>query len=391
MKLYGLACIAALAALLGAPPAYADAAGLTSGKARVFFKSPSPMHGIAADRRVVFTTRPSITPGSKSSVIALEARTGRRMGRLPSPPGGFRFPFALRIAKKGRLAVLDNAGFPPQGAPKIHEYRYTTRGRIRATLVRTIDFAGLPLLFAEDLEVMPKGGYVVSESVVGALWLVDNKGRIRPGLVPAGPAPLAKLGGCPQPMGSHKVGDLPFASVGGFAPGVGSLAISGQNLFFGSSCLGGLHTLNLDTLTATDRPAAERAAEIKTVSPRPAGTAFESLKGLAVENPRRRNKWIYAGDPFHLKLIRINSRTGERQVLSRDSRLFNFSVAATFAPHAGLHGGTRLLVTSDQEYRWAGLNSALTENNFKPPFLITEFRPGAGGASAGPRGAREKR
>jgi hypothetical protein len=69
-------------------------------------------------------------------------------------------------------------------------------------------------------------------------------------------------------------------------------------------------------------------------------------------------------------------RTGERQILSRDSRLFNFSVAATFAPRGGSRRRTRLLVTSDQEYRWAGLNSALTENDFKPPFLITEFRPG---------------
>lgn len=391
MKRYAMAFIAALAVLLGAPPAYADAARPTLGEARAFFQSPSPVHGIAADAKVVFTTRPAIEPGSDSSVVALDARTGREIGPLPPPPGGFEFPFAVRVAGPGRLAVLDNSGFPPQGAPKIHEYRYTTRRGIRATLKRTIDFAGLPLLFAEDLEVLPDGGYVVSESVIGALWLVDQAGAIRPGLVPAGPTPLAKLGGCMHPTGSLTVGDLPFAPIGDFAPGVGSLAISGDDLFFGSSCHGGLHKLDLNTLTNTKRPAAERAATIETVSPRPAGTSFESLKGLAIDKSNGGDRWIYAGDPFGLRLIRIHPRTGERQVLSEDHRLFNFSVAATFAPHAGAHGGSRLLVTSDQEYRWAGLNSALTHNDFKPPFLITEFRPESRGTSAGPDGTRGKR
>jgi hypothetical protein len=376
MKRHALAFIAVVLALFGAQSARAEAARPDRGDADVFAKSPSPVHGIAADHAVVFVTRPSIEPGAASSVVALDARTGRRIGQLPPPPGGFRFPFALRIAGKGRLAVLDNAGFPPQGAPKIHEYRYTTRRRISATRERTIDFAGLPLLFAEDLELMPKGGYVVSESVVGALWLVGRNGKIRPGLVPTGPAPLPKLGGCAHPTGLLTVGDLPFSSNGGFAPGVGSLAISGDDLFFGTSCLGGLHRLDLDTLTDTDRPAIDRAATIETVSPRPARTRFESLKGLAVDKANRRHKWIYAGDAFRLRLIRIHPRTGERQIVADDSRLFNFPVAATFRPRAKARGRARLLVTSDQEYRWAGLNGALTQNAFKPPFLVTQFTPG---------------
>jgi len=385
LKRHALAWIAALAVLLGAPPAHADVSRLASGEARAFSESPAPVHGIAADADVVFTTRPAIEPGTHSSVVALDARTGREIGPLPPPPGGFEFPFALRVTDRGRLAVLDNAGFPPQGTPKIHEYRYTTHGGLRATHRKTIDFAGLPLLFAEDLEVLPGGGYVVSESVIGALWLVGRDGKIRPGLVPSGPAPLEELAGCLHPTASFGVGDLPFSPIGDFAPGIGSLAVSGEHLFFGSSCLGGLHRLDLDTLMDSSRPAAERAATIETVSPRPAGTPFESLKGLAVEHPKGRDRWIYAGDPFGLRLIRIHVRTGERQVLSRDSRLFNFSVGATFAPPAGAGGGARLLVTSDQEYRWAGLNGALTRNHFEPPFLVTEYRPtrGGGGRPAG--------
>lgn len=377
MKRYLIAVATALVALIGAQPASAVGAARDKSEASVFAESDRPVHGIAADGEVVFVTQPAIEPGSAPRVAVLDGRSGAEIGELPPPPEGFRFPFALRVSERGHVAVLDNAGFPPQGAPKIHEYRYTTRkGLLSSTRERTIDFGGLPLLFAEDLEVLPEGGFVVSESVIGGLWLVSPTGQIRPGLFPEGPAPLPELAGCAHPPGSLMVGDLPFRSIGGFAPGVGSLAIGGDDLFFGSSCLGGLHRLSLDALSDTDRPAAERAATIETVSARSSGTEFESLKGLAVEKSRRGEHWIYAGDSFQLQLIRINSRTGERQVLSDDHRLFNFPVASTFTRHGNGQGRSELLVASDQEYRWTGLNSALDRDEMKPPFLITEVRTG---------------
>ena len=79
-------------------------------------------------------------------------------------------------------------------------------------------------------------------------------------------------------------------------------------------------------------------------------------------------------------MIRIHRRTGKRQIVADNSRLFNFPVAATFAPRDKARGRTRLLVASDQEYRWKVLNGALTENNFKPPFLVTEFEFGRSGS-----------
>jgi hypothetical protein len=35
--------------------------------------------------------------------------------------------------------------------------------------------------------------------------------------------------------------------------------------------------------------------------------------------------------------------------------------------------GRRLYVASDQEYRWATLNSALTADDFKPPFILARL------------------
>ncbi len=209
--------------------------------------------------------------------------------------------------------------------------------------------------------------------MIGALWLVGRDGKVSAALGPSD-RPLPKLAGCPLSSGPLTVGGLPFAPIGGFAPGVGSLAVLGSHLYFGSSCLGGLHRLSLATLRDSRRPAEERAREIETVSPRPPGTPLESLKGL-VWNPRDPNDpWIYTGDPFRLRLLRIHSVTGEREILGHDPRLFNFSVATTFARARSRRGRATLLVASDQEYRWVGLNGALTRSAFQRPFVITRVR-----------------
>ncbi len=243
-------------------PATSAGADTVVGRASIFAKRPVLVHGIAADDRVVWVTEPGIeVPKRRPRVVALDQRTGRRIGELPPPPGGFRLPFALRVPSTGRLVVLDNAGFPPQGPPAVYEYRYRPDRRVRARLEQTIAFTGLPLLFAEDIEVLPGRRYVVSESVVGGLWLIGRNRRVSAALVPSA-RPLPKLAGCPLAGGPFTVGGLPFAPIGSFAPGVGSLAVRKSHLYFGSSCLGGLHRLSLATLRDTRRPAEERAREI---------------------------------------------------------------------------------------------------------------------------------
>ncbi len=51
--------------------------------------------------------------------------------------------------------------------------------------------------FAEDVDELPDGALVVSESVIGGLWLITLDNRIVPGMVPDDPSvPLPKLGPC---------------------------------------------------------------------------------------------------------------------------------------------------------------------------------------------------
>jgi hypothetical protein len=341
----------------------------------------SLIHGIAGDKRYVFVTEPGIgvaTAGAR--VVALDRFTGREVAAIPPPEGGFKLPFTLRVPRSGRLVVLDSGGFPPVGPPVVYDYRYGTarHGGFKAKLTRKVDFAGKPLAFAEDVEVLPNGEYVVSESVIGALWLIGRDGAIRPGLVPdTGADPLPNLGPCQFLEASTTIGDLPFSGPGGFAPGAGSLAVRGSDLYVSSTCQGGVQRVPLKTLLDATRPAAVRAQEIVNVSPRPDDHKFESLKGITFNRWDPGDPWIYAGDPFRLSLIRINSRTGERQVLSTDRTLFNFTTSAAFLPPVYRGKPNPLVTASDQEYRWSALNSAITADAFTPQFIVAEYWPGS--------------
>jgi hypothetical protein len=354
-------------------PSAAQAKGIDV--TRALAQRENLIHGIAGDERLVFVTEPGIGVGTTPRVVALDRFTGREVAALPAPPGGFKLPFTLRVPETGHLVVLDAGGFPPPGVPTVYDYRYRSgRHGFSAELVRSVSFEGLPVAFAEDVEVLPNGEYAVSESVIGALWLIGRDGSVRPGLFPDRPTePLTQLSGCPfLPIPpTFRIGGLEFEPLGGFAPGVGSLAVRGDELYMSSTCQGGVQKLKIKTLLDTPRSPYERAAEIRTVAKRQYDV--ESLKGITFNEFDRGDQWIYAGDPFRLQLIRIHSRTGKREVLSKNARLFNFTVATDFLPPV-LKGLPNPLVTaSDQEYRWPVLNAALDQDEFVPPFIVGEY------------------
>jgi hypothetical protein len=341
-------------------------------------KRASLTHGIAGDERYVFTTEPGMgvaTAGAR--VVVLDRFTGKEVATLPPPDGGFKLPFTLRVPRSGHLVVLDSGGFPPVGPPIVYDYDYRTEKQgFKAKLERTVSFAGNPMGFAEDVEVLPNGEYVVSESIFGGLWLISRDGQIRRGMVPDdGGQPLPNLGSCQFPgTGSGVVGDLPFQAGGGFAPGAGSLTVHDADLYISSTCAGGVQRVAIKTLLDTSKPAAERAQKIITVTKRKYD--LESLKGITFNRWDPDDQWIYAGDPFRLTLIRIDSRTGKRQVLSKDQELFNFTVSTAFLPPAHRRGSNPLVTASDQEYRWSALNTALNgKDAFEPPFVVAEYYP----------------
>src|ERR1700730_9108596 len=149
----------------------------------------------AGDTNLVFVTEPL-----NQQIAVLDRFTGTEVGQVPAPLGGFLLPFSIRVPRPGRLVVLDPGGFPNPAVPsiaRVYDYDYQwnpfTHAFI-ATLARTVSFAGLPLVFAEDVEVTSSGLYVVAESVIGALWVIHLDGSITEGIFPDSGVPIAALG-----------------------------------------------------------------------------------------------------------------------------------------------------------------------------------------------------
>lgn len=320
----------------------------------------------AGDEDVVFVAEPLAR-----RVVALDRVTGVELGDVPAPPDGWLLPFTLRVPHGGKLVVLDPGGLPAPGVPnvaRVYDYDFRLRHRhFEATLARTVRFDGLPLVFAEDVEILPSGTYVVAESFIGALWLVAPDGTIAPGLFPES-APVAPLAPCTWP--ATTVNGLPFGLAGGFVSGVVALASRGADLFFAPTCLGGVFRVPLATLTDSTRSGDDKAADIVSVSPRPAAAAVETLEGITFNPFDHHDKYLYATDSLNLRVIRIDPDTGSRQTLLGDPVLFNFPVHPQFLPPIG--GVAPLLVPSDQEYRSSLINQAIDHDMFQPPWIIAK-------------------
>jgi hypothetical protein len=331
------------------------------------------IHGIAGDERLVFVTEPLA-----ARVVALDRFTGREVATVPAPPGGFALPFTLRIPRTGRLVVMDAGGFPDPAVPAVprvydYDYRYVSATqRFTATVARTVRFDGVPVVFAEDLETLRDGTYVLAESVIGGLWLILPDGTIAPGLVPDSTAPgagIPQIGPCA--FGRTVTADgIPFASAGDFGPGVGSVAERGRWLYFSGTCQGAVHRIPTASLRDTRRTPQQRAADIELVSARPPDPAGAVLKGLSFNRFDANDDGLYALEAAAMRVVRINVRTGARSVLVDDPRLFNFPVATAFLPPVA--GLTPLVVSSDQEHRFVGINAAITTNLFTPPWRIAK-------------------
>lgn len=325
--------------------------------------------GVAGDRRLVFVTEPLAR-----RVVVLDRFTGDQIADLPPPPGGFLLPFKLRVPEEGRLVVLDPGGFPSPVTPsvsRVYDYRYQYRhGHFEAALERTVSFEGLPLVFGQDVEVLPDGSYVVSESIVGGLWLVRPDGVVEPGIVPANPLVevIPELG--PGFFPGAVVDGILYKLPADVAPGVVALAARDGVLYFSNTCRGGIQRVPVATLSDPSRTPAERAADIATVSPRPAGLEAEVMEGLAFDPARPDERFVYATDSLQSRIIRVNVDTGAREELVGDSLLFDFPSSLAFLPP--VLGLSPLVVTSSQEHRLAAINVALEADLLRPPWKVTK-------------------
>ncbi len=329
--------------------------------------------GVAGDEQLVFVGAPL-----EGRVLALSRLTGRTLGELPAPPNGFILPFILHSLGAGKLGVLDAGGLPSPAPfvpaqPTIYEYSYSFHPRtgLSAQLTRTISFDSVVVGFPEDFVAIGGGRYLLSDAILGSIWIVEPNGQIRPGIVPQSFEPedaLPQLAFC-QSMPLIEVGGLPFLFSGSTLPGVSPLAVRNGTLYFYSPCAEGLFALPVASLFDQRAPQ-ERVADIRLVSPKPANVAVEQLLALTFNPYDTRDSYLYAADSLQLRLIRIDVRNGRRQVVANDPSLFNFPSSMSFLPP--VLGVSPLVVVSNQQHRTPLTNDAISEDVTAPPFIATK-------------------
>jgi hypothetical protein len=168
------------------------------------------------------------------------------------------------------------------------------------------------------------------------------------------------------------VNGLPFLFTGSTIPGIEPITARNGIVYFHSSCARGIYTFPLAILSDSRQPY-ERAADIRLLAATPANIQVEELLEMQFNPYDPSDPFMYAAHGLQLEILRIDSRTGAREVIAHDPRLFDFPSSIAFLPPPGPIGGlTSFMVVSNQQERTPITNDAATEDAFILPFLVTD-------------------
>jgi hypothetical protein len=329
--------------------------------------------GVAADRKVVFVGDPL-----DGQVIAYSRATRQQIGTLPQPPPGFILPFIMHSLGEGRVGVLDAGGLPqPKPFAPVHPfyyeytYTFTPSSGFSATLARFVDSGSIEVGFPEDFVKLPDGRVLMSDAVLGSVWIIQTDGTFAPGIVPKTfntSDAIPQMVFCPT-MPEVTVNGVPFLFSGSTNPGIEAIAVRNGTAFFHSPCARGLFKFPISILSDSRQPY-QRAADIQLVASTPADIQVEELLDMQFNSTDPSDTRLYAAHALQLEILRIDSTTGARTVLASDSRLFDFPSSIAFLPPGqNDQGGLAFLVVSNQQERTPITNDAVSMNSFITPFL----------------------
>ncbi len=354
--------------------ATAQAIGAAAATATPFAGIDAPIAGVAATRDIVFVGSPL-----DGSVLVLSRASGAIVGSVPPPPEGFALPFILHIIGDGKLAILGAGGLPAPAPfvpanPFLYEYdfSYSASTGFAATLVRDASFASALIGFSEDFVRLEDGRYLVSDSVLGAIWVLETDGSVVPGIAPLTLDPsnlIPQLAFCPT-MPELTVNGYPFLFTGSTLPGVSPIAVRDGTVYYYSPCARGIYAFPLRVLDDARQPY-QRAASIRLVASTPASVQVEELLDFTFNPYDADDPHLYAADPLAMAVIRVDVHTGARQVLASGAQLFDFPSSLAFAPPKD--GVSRLFVVSNQQERSPLTNDAVSANTFNLPFVVAEL------------------
>ncbi|HEX4339817.1 MAG TPA: hypothetical protein VH062_28115 [Polyangiaceae bacterium] len=333
--------------------------------------------GVAAGRDVVFVGDPL-----ESRVVAYSRYTGKEIGELPQPPGGFVIPFIMHTTGENQVTVLGAGGLPQPkpfvpAHPFLYEYTYNLSPKtgLSASLTRFVDSTGTLVGFPEDFTKLDDGRILLTDAVLGSIWVIGKDGTYRPGIVPktfdvADAIPQLML--CPT-MPLVQVNGMPFLFSGSTIPGVEAIAVRNGTVYFFSSCARGVYSFPLAILDDHRQPY-QRARDIRLVSPTPADTQIEELLDFQFNPYDRDDMNLYAARGMQLEITRIDVRNGHRDTIAHDPRLLDFPSSLAFLPPVLGFESERanLVVVSNQQERTPITNDAVTEDSFNLPFIVTK-------------------
>lgn len=368
-----LSLLPSLGLAQGGPPAV-PAAGVQHFISFDYSNINVPIAGVAGGNTVVFVGKPL-----NGSVAVLSRFSGKQIAQLPPPPNGFVLPFIMHSLGDGHLAVLDAGGLPqPQpfvpANPVIYEYTYsfTPLQGFSASLVRIISFANVLVGFPEDFLHLDDGRYLLSDAVLGSIWIAESDGTIVPGIVPKSFNPqdfIPTLAFCPT-MPEITVNGIPFLFTGSTIPGVSPMAIRNGTVYYYSPCARGIYSFPLSILSDNRQPY-QRAADIQLVAPTPADVEVEELLDFSFNPFNPSDRYLYAADPLQLQVIRIDLSNGARQVVVSGPKLFDFPSSLSFLPTIG--PVSELAVVSNQQERSPLTNDAVSQTTFNLPFIVAKI------------------
>ena len=259
--------------------------------------------------------------------------------------------------------------------PTLYEYVYhfSSPHDFAAKLVRSVSLASVPVGFSEDFVRLDDGRFLVSDAILGSIWIVQRDGSISPGIVPRSfdpPDLIPTLALCPT-MPKISVNGVPFLFTGSTLPGVSPLAVRDGIVYYYSPCARAIYAFPLAILSDNRLPY-QRAADIRLIAPTPADTQVEELLDFSFNPFDRTDRYLYVADALKLRVIRIDLLTGRRQVLAQDPKLLDFPSSLAFVPPMGR--GSELLVVSNQQERTPLTNDAVAETTFKLPFIVSAVK-----------------
>jgi hypothetical protein len=333
--------------------------------------------GVAAGRDAVFIGDPL-----EGRVFAYSRYTGKQIGELPPPPGGFIIPFIMHATGPDKVTVLGAGGLPQPvpfvpAHPQLHTFTYsvTPAHGFSAQLTNFIDAGDTLVGFPEDFVKLDDGRILLTDAVLGSIWVIDRNGTFHPGIVPKtfdAADGIPQLALCPTMPLTH-VNGYPFLFSGSTIPGVEAIAVRNGTVYFSSSCARGVYKFPLSILDDHRQPY-QRAADIRPLSPTPASTDIEELLDFQFNPFDKDDPYLYAARGMQLEITRIDTRNGRRDTIVHDARLFDFPSSLAFLPPiAGFElDHPALVVVSNQQERTPITNDAVTEDTFVLPFPVTK-------------------